>query len=337
MAGRFSKVSPGSSLNGFPAAFYNALVDIYERADREWNRTGGQPEIPGRLPETEIFVKNNSGADRKQFEILAITGMVFSPSDNEEGFKNGPLFSGGTPSYTSTIGYRGGTWCVLLEPVASGKVGLACIAGVVPVKIDVQATSDTWAEVTSVATKLQSAAWGSAQILYKESGTGEKWGIVRLGVAPDFDLYGYTLNNLTANGTCSVEVFRKTSSSSFVTTGNILSSVGDSFLYQGLTLPAKVMVRLHFQADSYNSDGSYGRWEIAWVPRLDGQTMTTFSTSSSGTVLILAKDRDGNAINASMTVYSPWVLYTGTITAEKRVTVAWNIQNKRWEIDARDC
>ena len=56
-------------------------------------------------------------------------------------------------------------------------------------EIDVQDEEDEYADVADAeAGRLKSGLRGAAQILWKESGTGEKWAVVRVGPSPPFDV-----------------------------------------------------------------------------------------------------------------------------------------------------
>ena len=69
---------------------------------------------------------------------------------------------------------------ILQEPIGAGRMGRGMIMGVTPVRLDVQAESDETASVVTGTTgTLMSGSDGGARILWKESGTGEKWGIVQ--------------------------------------------------------------------------------------------------------------------------------------------------------------
>ncbi len=76
-----------------------------------------------------------------------------------------------------------GRFVILAEPLADGEIGRAFAHGVCPVKINVEDESHTFADIEDAQTHyLKSGTSGAAQILWAESGTGEVWAIVRLGV-----------------------------------------------------------------------------------------------------------------------------------------------------------
>src|SRR5699024_6729445 len=120
-------------------------------------------------------------------EILGIDTSTVDPGDNEPEFRRGVALNGTEIDSTK----HAGTFAIALEPIAAGAMGKAAVEGVCICKIDVQNTTDKFAEVPgddggsgsggSGEVYLQSAAAGSAQILWKQSGTGLKWAVVRLG------------------------------------------------------------------------------------------------------------------------------------------------------------
>ena len=123
-----------------------------------------------------VRVKNASGTDRDISEVLAIDVPLILPSDNLERWRSEVTFSGVTPGAT-----HAGRYVVLQEPIANGKIGRAMVIGVTPALLDVTAESDRFAEVVNtVATSLKTGTTGSARILWKESGTGSKRGVVML-------------------------------------------------------------------------------------------------------------------------------------------------------------
>ena len=75
-----------------------------------------------------------------------------------------------------------GRFAILTGPIPNGKIGQAAVAGVCVAKVDVQAEDDGFADIADGSTaSLTSGPSGAATILWKETGTGEKWAIVRFG------------------------------------------------------------------------------------------------------------------------------------------------------------
>ncbi len=124
-----------------------------------------------------VLVNNDSGYDRGRFDVLGIDGVAIEASANLEEFQNRIVLSGATP----TASDHTGRFVVLLEPIAAGAIGKAVVSGVCPVQVDVQKEEDQWADVKDDdATALKSGSFGGAAILWKESGTGAKWAVVRV-------------------------------------------------------------------------------------------------------------------------------------------------------------
>ncbi|HOD83731.1 MAG: hypothetical protein BWX88_05113 [Planctomycetes bacterium ADurb.Bin126] len=124
-----------------------------------------------------VLVKNAGDYDRGRFDVLGIDGVAITASANLEEFQNRIVLSGDTPAAADHTG----RFVVLLEPIAAGAIGKAVVSGVCPVQVDVQKEEDEWADVSDDdATALKSGSFGGAAILWKESGTGKRWAVVRV-------------------------------------------------------------------------------------------------------------------------------------------------------------
>ncbi len=170
------KVIAGQPLE-IPAATWNLLLEVAgDYLARK--HAGGTGRVQAPSPATGIVkIKNASGAALDRFAILGLDSVLFTPTDNLDEFKNNFAFSGSTPA----AGHAG-KFAVLLEPAPTGGIVRAMTAGVCPVQVNVTDAAHGYADVKAGdATQLQSGAAGSATVLWKESGTGTKWAIVRLG------------------------------------------------------------------------------------------------------------------------------------------------------------
>jgi len=175
------KVRRGEPLR-IPADAWNALVDA-ARLVKERGRDLSASGPVGLCAPGVVSVKNASESDVPRFGVLGIDGVVYGPEDNEEGFKNRCVVKCVTPGRDA----HAGKFAILLEPLACGKVGRGLLVGVAPVRINVLDEDHDYADVADQdAARLESCVAGAAQILWKESGTGEKWGVVRLGLSPPF-------------------------------------------------------------------------------------------------------------------------------------------------------
>ena len=176
------RVQPGSPFRPSAGA-WNAFIAAAEAHAAQAAGKGGPPRAGGPIGHLRsggvILVRNDSGADRARFEVLGIDSPVFPPDVMLASFQNDVVLSGLTPALAD----HAGRFVVLLEPLASGAIGLAAAAGVVPVKVNVAGADDAFADVADAdASQLASGTTGAATILWKESGTGAgKWAVVRLG------------------------------------------------------------------------------------------------------------------------------------------------------------
>ncbi len=181
---------------------YNAWCDAAEDLQsRRMSQTGvARPER--RVPDV-VLVRNDSGADVDRYGILGIDGPIITPTDNLDEFKNRVTLKGVLPTSAHADAF-----VVLLEPLADGVIGEAIISGVCQVQIDVASAADTTcgADVDDTA-KLKSGA-GSNSILWKESGTGTKWAVVRIGGGGGNILKLAKLNAaLSAGSSCQASVW----------------------------------------------------------------------------------------------------------------------------------
>ena len=170
------KVSKGSPLD-IPAEAYNAFVDAASahRGQMFSNATATRATVTPGL----VLVKNSSGYDCERFSILGIDDTIcIAPADNLTAFQAGPVLVGKSPYY----GTHAGKFVVLAEPIGNSTIGHAYIDGVCAVKINVTDESCDFADpVHATRDYLQTTYSGSAKILWRESGSGQKWAYVRLG------------------------------------------------------------------------------------------------------------------------------------------------------------
>jgi hypothetical protein len=131
-----------------------------------------------------INVRNDTNQAVGQFAILGIDGVVFTPAANLQGFKNGPIFKGATP----TIAAHDGNFCVTAAPIAANSIGKARVVGLTPVQISVT-NATAWYEYADVTNSntaiLTLVPAGQAKVMYKESeNSGTTWALVALGTHP---------------------------------------------------------------------------------------------------------------------------------------------------------
>lgn len=164
------KVTVGSRLS-IPASTYNSFIDAAQFVK---DSKGGGAISNKKNNSGLIIIKNNSGSNLSAYNILGIDEPITTPTTNKDRFVEYIAFGGTTPDETKHVG----KWCLLIEPIKDGSSGRAAVYGSFPAKINVVDEDHTHAEMSDGLTVLDSTFFGSARILWKESGTGEKWGIL---------------------------------------------------------------------------------------------------------------------------------------------------------------
>jgi hypothetical protein len=178
MGDAYKKVQTGEKLK-IAAETFNTMIDA--ALDFKARQQGRGQDAQRRFYQSGIFpVRNASGTDRDQFDVVAVGSPIIGPSDNLPEFKNRPALEGATPS-GALVGGDIGRFGILQEPCKAGEIVSAVISGVTVAKVYVTAEWHEKADVRNGAcASLISAEQGSATILWKESGLGLRWAIVRL-------------------------------------------------------------------------------------------------------------------------------------------------------------
>lgn len=179
--GAFERYSPGQRLTGIPADQMNAWTDAAMDARRK-ARTGIAGPIREGVdnPVHLVLVSNTTEIDVPTFGTLAYTEPVLLPSESQD-FTNRMPLRGIAP----TAATHAGRFVIAIEPIPAGSAGYAAVSGVLPALITVNSADHqevdvgTWA-LSGDAKYAESVPRGAGRILWKESGTGEKWAIVAL-------------------------------------------------------------------------------------------------------------------------------------------------------------
>lgn len=149
------------------------ILKVYDAGGMRPQRQQQQPN-----PAT-VVIKNSTGADRSQCEVLGISGVEVLPADDFAEFQSRSAFTGAIPA---TASHSNGRFAILAEPIPNGEYGRAYISNLAAVQINVTDANHSFADITDATTaKLASVESGPCVILWKESGTGDKWAIVRFG------------------------------------------------------------------------------------------------------------------------------------------------------------
>lgn len=164
----YKRMIAGEPLDGaISASTWNALVDNLVRSNTPPTQTN---DSFGLSPRVQIKVKNTTGAALGRGAIVGLSAPSISPTANLDAFRGKMLFDAITPTSGDA-----GRFAVTRGAIPNGDIGVAAIAGAVPVTVDVVDAGHQFADVISGDnTRLRSAASGGARILWKESGTGNK-------------------------------------------------------------------------------------------------------------------------------------------------------------------
>jgi hypothetical protein len=179
------KVAPGSPIQRW-AADHNAFVDA-ARAEQMRQLTIGVPNSSVTHSPGEVDIRNDSGATRREGDILALNGVVFSATQNLATYKYQRTWKGILPTLAQV-----GKFAVLTTPAASGRYAKAILTGEVACIIQVNHIQHQYADIAAGSARLTSNWYGGAEILDKAAGTGEKWAVVKLGAFFAGKIYGKT-------------------------------------------------------------------------------------------------------------------------------------------------
>lgn len=202
MGDAFRKVRPGDPVS-ISATAWNRVIDQVTTRPRFDASTSPYPAI-----NFQVRCRNSTSGDVARWGVLQITGVLETPTGATGGatgsmdpgtmsFLAYPGIVGVTP--TDTAGAR---YVVATQPIKAGEIGMAAIDGVVQVKLDIQSASDNFATVKSGSVEqMKTASSGDASVLWKEGGTGVKWGLVRIGAGSGGATGGVKIGKITGTWT----------------------------------------------------------------------------------------------------------------------------------------
>ncbi len=169
-----AKVSPGQPLK-ITAESFNAFIDAANAHRAGQLGVGAEGTATGRTAGI-VTVRNDSGSDQDRFAVLGIAEPLILPTDNPVAFQERVALS----LVSLDEEAHADRFCILQEPIAAGALGRGLILGVSPVRLEVVSDDDRMATILPTWGKLLTGSSGAARILWKEPGTGERWGIVQI-------------------------------------------------------------------------------------------------------------------------------------------------------------
>lgn len=227
----------------------NAWNDAARIARQFGANIGPPPPSHGERREGNIVtVRNDSGATRQRFDVLAIDGPVFDPaeSDTHAGtFQSRVVFQGKTPGSADY-----GRFVVLLEPANDGALARAQISGVCPAVIKAAGQVTRWADIDEGEHRLKATDNGHAEILWEAGGVDEgeeMFALLRLGRRDEPKIYGELLEDLHYRQSATVDVWGFDASHALTSTGRV-ETVYDGLLLPGFYLPAGRFVTAYHHA-----------------------------------------------------------------------------------------
>lgn len=174
MGDAMRKVQAGQPM-AIPAAAYNSFIDA--AADYQSRQQSTHSKMSPTGPQANrITVRNDSSYDLVVGTALGFGDPIITPDDNLEEFKSRIVLSVVLP----TVAQHSGRFVVLAEPIGQNELGQAYIHGACPAFLDVQDETHGYADITADFPLLQTNGGHGAEIIWKQSGTGLKWGILRL-------------------------------------------------------------------------------------------------------------------------------------------------------------
>ena len=170
------KVSTGEKFK-VKANTWNAFIDAANHY-KNTQMSLGFEALRGNAKTGIILVSNDSGGLLEQFSPVILDDLIIQPdnAEKEQEFKSRvPVFSGKKVSADN----KDKPFAILQVPLESEKLGKALLQGITPVKVNIGNESHKYAKLSAAG--LVSTSSGSGRILWKESGTGEKWALLQLG------------------------------------------------------------------------------------------------------------------------------------------------------------
>jgi hypothetical protein len=175
MADAFDKVRQGQPLK-FSARTWNELIDA-ARTVQELRPVFAQIAKQQWRDADTIKVRNGTCNNLPRFGIVGLDWSTLDPSTNLPEWRNQIAIDCVAVDATT----HRGRFAILDEDLPTCAMGRAVVSGAVPCRVNVTDESHQYASpITDQGGWLQSTEFGAAQILWKQTGTGLLWAVVRL-------------------------------------------------------------------------------------------------------------------------------------------------------------
>lgn len=179
-----------------------------------------------------VLIRNDSGSDVKSSGILGVSGIANAGTDaaNEmPSICRTPVITGTTPT---TVDHAS-NFVITLEPIATGKVGRAAVAGTVAFRLESSSESHKFATVKDSSTlSAKSAGSGLLRILARSTvgQSGWVWAIGVLDISPASHRLCKTSTAFNKGATATLDVWEAgTPPSEGQATGQSVANVVNKF------------------------------------------------------------------------------------------------------------
>jgi hypothetical protein len=145
-------------------------LNVENQSDGEWK--SAQP--------VTVLVKNTTASTIARFGVIQFSDPTFDPTGggSQADFVDRVVLNGIAPN--ASLGF--GRFGIATQQIKAGKIGTAIVDGIVGIKIDVADALHMSAEAPVGSSGLLKTTYaGSVEIIWKASGTGEKFAVVRMG------------------------------------------------------------------------------------------------------------------------------------------------------------
>lgn len=264
-----------------PAPLWNRIVQATEQVEQSNHGATGATDFAPRASNL-LLAKNTTGSEIPRYGVVKFSGAQTDPAISDDAlkaFQERPILTAAAPSSDDI------SWGIAVDPIKNGEIGRIAIGGVAPVQIDVSDQGHKYAKPKDNSTaSIESCAASpsAAAILWKQSGTGLRWGVVRFGAAGGLIKLGKVAQAWTCGTSATVDVYED-------------GSDGESTT----TLTAKNMTRRQVAAESWvmvglSSDGDWylldaGKCDTGCAkPTISGDDLTSLPGYNAAATQVLA-------------------------------------------------
>jgi hypothetical protein len=136
----------------------------------------------------------------------------------------------------SAATHGNGKWCIVARDMDKDVTGKVYIQGIVPAILNVANEDHAYADITDGEDYLTSCAFGPVRILDKESGTGEKWATVAIGIDPhEFDI---VVSTATISAYAAMEIYGIAANGAYQVRKPTGDSLNQILVADGFDIPA---------------------------------------------------------------------------------------------------